>query len=336
MENYDIFLSYRKDEGEALACLISERLRQREFKVYYDVESPRAGRFRQENYDVIENCKDVICILAEHGLDRCDHPDDWMRREISCALRNGKNIIPVTMRGFAFPEQLPEDIANLPDYPGISVNMEYFSASFEKLLERLHSTENAEPDEIRRYTSKSGLISKVNALLEEVRLHNTPSALYRLADCCYTEVKNPALYEDVFRFCRRAAEAGLPEAQNLLGRLYEEGHGTEKNIAKAFEWYYKGAAQGLAEAEYNLAQCFQFDYRELSAYWMEQAAAKNHENAMCEMGDFYDTGYGVKRDSDKADYYYRKLAQKGNLKAKNRMTASQKICRYVRYLLTAE
>lgn len=39
MEKYEVFVSYRRDGGEALACLISERLNQREYSVFYDVES---------------------------------------------------------------------------------------------------------------------------------------------------------------------------------------------------------------------------------------------------------------------------------------------------------
>lgn len=39
MEKYEVFVSYRRDGGEALVCLISERLNQREYSVFYDVES---------------------------------------------------------------------------------------------------------------------------------------------------------------------------------------------------------------------------------------------------------------------------------------------------------
>lgn len=34
MEKYEVFVSYRRDGGEALACLISERLKQREYSVF--------------------------------------------------------------------------------------------------------------------------------------------------------------------------------------------------------------------------------------------------------------------------------------------------------------
>lgn len=83
MVKYDIFISYRREGGEAMACLLCDKLRQREFKVFYDVESLRSGKFNDEIYDVIHNCTDVICVLPENALDRCQDEEDWVRREIA-------------------------------------------------------------------------------------------------------------------------------------------------------------------------------------------------------------------------------------------------------------
>ena len=325
MDKFDIFLSYRRDGGEALACLICERLRQREYRVFYDVESLRSGKFNEEIYTVINNCKDVICILPEHGLDRCTDPNDWVRREIAYAIEKKKNIIPVMMRNFTFPKELPEDLKELPNYQGICANMEYFTASFEKLLNMLYSSEKLEEDELCKFTTDSKIIDKIHQLTEEVRFHNTPTSFYKLARCYYYEIKNPALYEKVALLCRKAAAAGLPEAQNMMGILYERGHGMEQNISKAFEWYYKASFNGSAEAQYNMALCFQKKYKTLSAYWMEQAAVKGNENAICEIAEYYDTGYGVQQNREKAEFYYRILAEKGNKFAKRQLNNIHKL-----------
>lgn len=138
MEKYDIFVSYRRDGGEALAYLISERLKQKGLSVFYDVESLRSGKFNDEIFDVISNCTDVIVVLPQNSLDRCEEKDDWLKKEIAYAIESKKNIIPVMMRNFKFPYRLPKEIDDLRNFNGISINnMEYFEAAFEKLLSML-------------------------------------------------------------------------------------------------------------------------------------------------------------------------------------------------------
>lgn len=139
MEKYEVFVSYRRDGGEALACLISERLKQREYSVFYDVESLRSGKFNEKIFQVIDNCTDVIVVLPENGLDRCKNDSDWVRKEVAYAINAKKNIIPIMMRNFEFPKDLPEDIDELRNFNAISANMEYFEASFSKLLSMLKS-----------------------------------------------------------------------------------------------------------------------------------------------------------------------------------------------------
>lgn len=139
---YDIFISYRRDGGEALACLLCERLKRRGFSVFYDVESLRNGLFNEKIYEVIEQCKDVIAVLPENGLDRCIDKEDWVRKELSRAIILEKNIIPVLMRNFFFPPILPDDLKKLPNYNGVSANLEYFDATFDKLIGMLSSATN--------------------------------------------------------------------------------------------------------------------------------------------------------------------------------------------------
>ena len=118
---YQIFVSYRRDGGEALAQLMADRLRGKGFVVFHDVESLRSGAFNEDLLNKIAECEDVLVILPPNGLDRCiSDPDDWVLREISHALKLGKNVIPIMMRNFEFPAGLPEDIAILPNLNGIT------------------------------------------------------------------------------------------------------------------------------------------------------------------------------------------------------------------------
>ena len=46
--NNQIFISYRRENGEALAHLIYERLTHEHYKVFLDVESLLSGKFNEK------------------------------------------------------------------------------------------------------------------------------------------------------------------------------------------------------------------------------------------------------------------------------------------------
>jgi len=132
-KQYDVFISYRRDGGEYLAHNLYERLKDKGYSVFQDIESLRAGNFNTALYDVIETCKDVVLIIPPNGLDRCFNDDDWVRNEISYALKLKKNIIPIMMPGFSWPEKLPDDINEIRNLNGITASTEYFNEFLEKL-----------------------------------------------------------------------------------------------------------------------------------------------------------------------------------------------------------
>lgn len=135
--SYQVFVSYRHDGGESLARLISDKLKKKGLKTFHDVESMHSGKFNEEIFSVIDSCSDVIVILPPKGLDRCVNEDDWVRKEIAYAIKKKKNIVPVMMRNFEFPEELPDDISEIRNFHGIKANLELFAASFKKLLSLL-------------------------------------------------------------------------------------------------------------------------------------------------------------------------------------------------------
>lgn len=132
---YDIFISYRRDGGDMMAHILYERLTQKGYSVFQDVESLRSGKFNTAIYEKIEQCKDVILILPPNALDRCVDEDDWVRKEIIYALKNKKNIIPIMLRGFSWPEELPKEIADIRYLNGLEANTEYFDQFLVKLCD---------------------------------------------------------------------------------------------------------------------------------------------------------------------------------------------------------
>lgn len=85
---------------------------------------------------------------------------------------------------------------------------------------------------------------------------------------------------------RQAAALGDRVAQNNLGVIYEEGHGTAQNYEEATNWYRKAAEQGDAVAQANLG--FMYFYGRgvaqnfvLAHVWASLAAEAGDSRGSC-------------------------------------------------------
>ena len=136
---YDIFISYRRDGGDTLAQLIYDRLTDRGYSVFLDIESLRSGKFNEKLFSVIDECRDVVVILPPDSLERCRNEGDWLFLELTHALQERKNIIPVMMKGFEWPDDMPEGLEELPDFNGIQDSKDYFDAVIDKMTTLLQS-----------------------------------------------------------------------------------------------------------------------------------------------------------------------------------------------------
>jgi len=136
-QNYDIFLSYRRDGGETMAILLRDRLTAKGYRVFLDIESLNAGSFNTQLLSVIEGCNDVVVICSKGALDRCANADDWVRAEIAHAFRNNKNVVPIMLRGFEWPDVLPGEIDKLRMQNGVVADRnEYFDAAIDRLADK--------------------------------------------------------------------------------------------------------------------------------------------------------------------------------------------------------
>lgn len=107
----------------------------------------------------------MVLVLPPQALDRCIYEEDWVRQEIQHALKCKKNIVPILMRGFVFPPDLPMDIRAVSSMNGVNFEtMEFLEARMEKvaslLTARRHavikadSAKNKAPSLIRNVCSK--------------------------------------------------------------------------------------------------------------------------------------------------------------------------------------
>ncbi len=140
--SYDVFISYRHEGADSLAQLIYSRLSENGYRVFLDRDSLRGGKFNEKLLHYIEECNDVILILPPNALERCDDPEDWLYQEITHAIENNKNIIPIMMEKFEWPKFLPEGLKTLPDYNGIHHSKDFVN----ELIDRIFLFLNSKPD----------------------------------------------------------------------------------------------------------------------------------------------------------------------------------------------
>lgn len=142
MEKYQIFISYRREGGADLAGRIADQLKSLGYKVFFDVETMRSGKFNAQLFEAIDQCSDVVVVLPPRALNRCRNKEDWVRQELVYALKKEKNIIPIMMRGFKFPIFMPKDISDIKIMEGIPASNDYFDAVIQKLERLLISNKN--------------------------------------------------------------------------------------------------------------------------------------------------------------------------------------------------
>lgn len=139
MKKKNVFISYRRDGGEHTARMLHDKLTQLGYRVFYDIESMQSGNFDDRLYKVIEECDDFLVILSPGALENTDNREPWIIREIAYALKHDKNIIPIMVRNFEFPQHMPEEIEQLRYKNGLPADTQFFAAFIKKLEEFLQS-----------------------------------------------------------------------------------------------------------------------------------------------------------------------------------------------------
>ena len=125
-KNFDIFISYRRSDGDEIAAKINETLKGNHYRCFFDFESLKDGRFDERIERAIEDAPVFIALLTPHYLERPkeekekesedeekkNDEEDWVIREIECAIKNNKKIIPIdyNKKFVEYPESLSEEI----------------------------------------------------------------------------------------------------------------------------------------------------------------------------------------------------------------------------------
>jgi len=140
-KKFEIFISYRRKGGYDTAKLLYDRLRIDGYSVFFDIDTLEKGDFDDELKKRVYDCKDFLLVLNPGVFDRffdpeCNPKDDWVRQEIVCALEKNKNIVPLFLDGFAYPNNLPEDVKNITKKNAIDLNPRYFENAYERMKQK--------------------------------------------------------------------------------------------------------------------------------------------------------------------------------------------------------
>lgn len=109
MEYFNTFISYRRTCGANEATLLYYALREKGVSVFMDVRHSEVGRYPERIERILNQCDNLVLVLAGDTLQQCDKEGDWVCRELLMANQGDKRIIPVY-----FPNA-NVDFQNLPD-----------------------------------------------------------------------------------------------------------------------------------------------------------------------------------------------------------------------------
>lgn len=119
------------------------------------------------------------------------------------------------------------------------------------------------------------------------------------------DVGDNHIYPESLSLLQSFASQGDPNYSNLLGLLYREGLGVEKNQKKAFEYIMNSAKKEFAPAEFNVGRFYMIglgcdiDF-DKAIYWLTKASNNGNGRAAYALGYMYFKGFGVKQDYKKA------------------------------------
>lgn len=157
---HQIFISYRREDGLAVAKYFYKSFMKSGFYSFFDEKSIRNGPFEPVIYKAIDECQDFVLIVSEQAFKKDMDKEDWIYRELSYALEKKKNIIPVILYDIdTLKANLPMNFKYLTEINGIIWSQE--KNPLPKIFELIIS----KPKHFR----KIKMISKDNKLVQEYR-----------------------------------------------------------------------------------------------------------------------------------------------------------------------
>lgn len=145
-----IFISYRREDSAGHAGRLFDRLREHFGKdhVFLDVVGIEAGVDFVETIDqAVGSCDVLLAVIGREWLTCCDKknrrrlddPNDFIRTEISSALKRNVRVVPVLVEGAEMPptDALPEDLQRLTRRQAVELRDSRWDSDVEALIAAL-------------------------------------------------------------------------------------------------------------------------------------------------------------------------------------------------------
>jgi hypothetical protein len=145
----NIFISYRREDASGYAHAIYNKLcdAMGEEHIFMDVDDIDPGvDFVERIEQVVSSCDVLIVIMGKNWLTasigptrRLDDPNDFVRLEISVALRRNIRVVPILVDDAAMPkaEELPENLKLLARRNALIASNTHFNDDIDQLIEKL-------------------------------------------------------------------------------------------------------------------------------------------------------------------------------------------------------
>lgn len=137
-----VFISYRREGGFYLAKNIYDHLKANKYDVFMDLHSLGAGEFESKTLAEIAARDYFVIVLTIGSMDRMLNDGDWLRRELTAALKADRTIVPVLDVRFDFATDdikrtiaaLPVDLRKLTSFNAVRMPpFEYFEDAMARL-----------------------------------------------------------------------------------------------------------------------------------------------------------------------------------------------------------
>lgn len=92
---YDVFISYRSEDGAQYARILQMQLEKIGFRVFLDYEELKRDRFGDDIAFAIKSAPIFLMVLTPLYLERCKEDGNWIKRELDLAIEEKKHFVPI-------------------------------------------------------------------------------------------------------------------------------------------------------------------------------------------------------------------------------------------------
>ena len=187
-----VFINYRRQDSEGYVGRLYDHLTQHftSQDIFMDIDSiPPGADFVETLEEAVAGCDVLIAIIGpqwltlvdEHGEQRLHQWNDFVRIEISSALRQKKVVIPVLVGRARMPSpaDLPEDLQPFARRNALELSQQHFAQDVKKLVKVIQDAAPTKKNNKRR--ADQDTVDRKEEALKQLRLElvgATESPLY--------------------------------------------------------------------------------------------------------------------------------------------------------------